>query len=599
MFKNYLVHVPQIKGRIYKKLTKHKDGTADYYIEYELERTYNKERKNTSTKRTTIGKQCHDKPELMYPNDNYYKLIPDAEYPAAAEKVQRSSCLKAGAYIAFRKIVKEYGLDQILNESIGKKKTGLFLDFCSYTIQSEDNAGQYYPDYAYNHPLFTTNMRVYSDSALSDFLSSLTPDQRIEVLKRWVSTRGKQEKIYLSYDSTNKLSEAGDLEMVEEGKSKSGLSSPIFNYSLVFDHNNREPLLYERYPGSINDVSQLQFVLEKLYGYGYKNICIILDRGYFSKPNIHYMDEHGISFIMMVKGNKTLVNKLILEHKNTFEEKYANHIERFDVNGTTVESCLYESDRFQRYFHLYYSPERYSAERAKLMEKIRKMEKALKEAQGTEMIFPSEFHHYFTLYYKEETRKIKEKVISEKILQTYIPRTDVIDEETSLCGYFAIITSDKMSFKEAYLRYKGRDPIEKLFRSDKTFLGDRMMRVTSDESTDGKIFIEFIALIIRSKIYTTLMDEMIRIGSKPNFMTVPAAIKELNKIELIKTPDGVYRLDHAITATQKAILKAFGITSVEARAMLDQLGKQIAEYDRLLGKEKPQNPEAESAALGL
>lgn len=81
----------------------------------------------------------------------------------------------------------------------------------------------------------------------------------------------------------------------------------------------------------------------------------------------------------------------------------------------------------------------------------------------------------------------------------------------------------------------------------------------------GFLVIKFIALIIRSKIYTTLMDEMIRIGSKPNFMTVPAAIKELNKIELIKTLDGVYRLDHAITAIQKAILKAFGITSAGHR----------------------------------
>lgn len=115
----------------------------------------------------------------------------------------------------------------------------------------------------------------------------------------------------------------------------------------------------------------------------------------------------------------------------------------------------------------------------------------------------------------------------------------------------------------------------------------------------GFLVIKFIAMIIRSKIYTTLMDEMIRIGSKPNFMTVPAAIKELNKIELIKTLDGVYRLDHAITATQKAILKAFGITSAQTIEMLDQLGKQIAEYDRLLRREKSQNPKAESAALGL
>lgn len=46
---------------------------------------------------------------------------------------------------------------------------------------------------------------------------------------------------------------------------------------------------------------------------------------------------------------------------------------------------------------------------------------------------------------------------------------------------------------------------------------------------------------------------------RPNYMNVPAAIRELEKIELIRQADGVYRLEHAVTATQKTILKAFGI----------------------------------------
>lgn len=40
-------------------------------------------------------------------------------------------------------------------------------------------------------------------------------------------------------------------------------------------------------------------------------------------------------------------------------------------------------------------------------------------------------------------------------------------------------------------------------------------------------------------------------------MNVPATIKELEKIEMIRQTDGEYRLDHAVTATQKTILKAF------------------------------------------
>lgn len=44
-------------------------------------------------------------------------------------------------------------------------------------------------------------------------------------------------------------------------------------------------------------------------------------------------------------------------------------------------------------------------------------------------------------------------------------------------------------------------------------------------------------------------------------MTVPAAIRELEKIEMVRLTDNRYRLNHVVTATQKTILKAFGIDS--------------------------------------
>ena len=50
---------------------------------------------------------------------------------------------------------------------------------------------------------------------------------------------------------------------------------------------------------------------------------------------------------------------------------------------------------------------------------------------------------------------------------------------------------------------------------------------------------------------------------KFNFITVPAALRELDKIEMIKGIglDNKYHLDHAVTATQRAILNAFGMTA--------------------------------------
>ena len=57
-------------------------------------------------------------------------------------------------------------------------------------------------------------------------------------------------------------------------------------------------------------------------------------------------------------------------------------------------------------------------------------------------------------------------------------------------------------------------------------------------------------------------------------MTVPAALRELEKIELIKAPDGGYRLNYAVSATQKEILKAF---DMNARNVKEQANLMAAE----------------------
>lgn len=75
----------------------------------------------------------------------------------------------------------------------------------------------------------------------------------------------------------------------------------------------------------------------------------------------------------------------------------------------------------------------------------------------------------------------------------------------------------------------------------------------------AKLFIEFIALILRNRMYTKLKKEQEVLKKRLNYMKVPAAIRELEKIELMRCHQGNYILDHAPTKTQKTILKSFGI----------------------------------------
>lgn len=562
MYADYKVKIPEIKGKIYNQTRKNVT-----YVHYEYERIYNPEKKYNVPKRTTIGKRCEDDPDMMYPNQNYLKFFPDAELPEEYDRTNRSSCLRIGPYLLMKKIIQDYHLDEMLGRIIGRD-SGLFLDLAAYSLVTENNAGQYYPDYAFNHPLFTENMRIFSDSKVSEFLHEITKNQSIGFLNEWNASRDHRERIYISYDSTNKTCQAGDIEIAEFGHPKVDVGKTIFNYAIAYDRHNREPLFYEEYPGSIIDISQLQFMLEKAHGYGYRKVGFILDRGYFSKENIHYMDKCGYDFVIMVKGMKDLVNQVILENKGTFEESREHSLREFKANGITVKKQLYPSDEKKRYFHLYYSGSKHVAERELLEAKIDRMAKSLERLEGKSVKIDSSVRKYFDLVYYHEGQE------DEKFMYG-IERKDVVDREISLCGYYCIITSEKMTAAEALTLYKSRDSSEKLFRGDKSYLGNQCLRVQSDESANAKIFIEFVALIIRNRIYTGLKDEMKKTGQKSNYMTVPAALRELEKIEMIRQADNVYRMDHAVTAMQKTILRAFQMDAGSVKKGAAEISRQL------------------------
>ena len=566
MYLNCRVKIPATDGKISVKTI---SGTP--YVYYEYARIYNKEKKYNEPKRTCIGKRDEEQPGFLHPNEKFLKFFPRELLPIERDIGNRSGCIHIGAYLVIRKIISDYQLDEMIARIIGKD-AGLFLDLAAYSIITEDNAGQYYPDYAYNHALFTNDMRIYSDSKVSDFLNDITVDQRITFLNEWNRHRDHREKIYISYDSTNKACQAGDIDLVELGHAKEGIETDIFNYSIAYDRNNREPLFYEAYPGSIVDISQLQFTLKKAKSYGYEHVGFILDRGYFCKENINFMDENGYDFVIMVKGMKSLVSELVLQVQGGFENDRKNSIRAYKVSGTTVKRKLFATDKKERYFHIYYDDGKKAYERERFEYKIDRMGKKLKELMGEPIRPAGDYNKYFDLVFWHEGQP------DEKFMSG-IELNDVINREIKLCGYFVIVTSAKMTAGEALELYKSRDGSEKTFRGDKSYLGAHCERVYSNESIDAKILIGFVATIIRCKLYTLLKDESGRMDKKQNYMTVPAALRELEKIEMLRGADNEYSLDYSVTATQKAILKAFDMTADNVHKQAREISSDLARIE--------------------
>ncbi len=521
---------PRCEGRIIYK----KKGNATYVL-YQYAQDYRPEKKYAVPKRALVGKLSTADPSRMLPNDRFQKFFPDEALPEERGDAYRSCSLRIGAHVAIAKVVREYGIDALQRHAFGAD-AGLVLDLLSYLVVEEENAGQYYPDYAFGHPLFSEGMRIASDSKVCRFLKSVTRDRTAAFQEAWNAKRPKDGRIYISYDSSNKNCQAGDIDLVEFGHAKDERRLPVFNVAVAYDKTNRVQLFYEEYPGSVTDVSQFVYMVDKVVEYGYKSVGFVLDRGYFSKKNIGYMETNGLAFIIMAKGCKRLVSSLVESVRGTFETDRDCSIRSYRVYGKTVRAKLYEDDARERFFHIYFGVSRQSAEREQLERTLDRMRLSLDRALGAVATFGKEYADRFELAYDRKGT-----------LVSYAERKDLVRRELDLCGYFVIVTSEEMTATQTLVHYKGRDVSEKLFCADKSFLGSRSMRVQTEESLRAKLFVEFVALIVRNRMYNLLKDTMLRMETRPNFMTVLAAIRELEKMEMVRRSGGLYRLDHAVT----------------------------------------------------
>ena len=215
-----------------------------------------------------------------------------------------------------------------------------------------------------------------------------------------------------------------------------------------------------------------------------------------------------------------------------------------------------------------------------LEQQIEKYRIFLEKHINTDQKFSKLYHYYFDLRYDKKG-----------ILISVREKPDIIERELQLCGYFCIITSEEMTAAEALIQYKGRDISEKLFQADKTFIGSDSMRVHTSRAISAKIFVEFVALIVRNRIYNLLKETMMRLDSRQTYLTVPKAVRELEKIEMVRRNNGLYRLDHAVTRKQKVILSSFGMAE-------DDIFKLAAEIAELLKKNKSLLPEPDEDSEG-
>ena len=86
------------------------------------------------------------------------------------------------------------------------------------------------------------------------------------------------------------------------------------------------------------------------------------------------------------------------------------------------------------------------------------------------------------------------------------PNEDAMREAARNYGYFALLSNEVNDPFEALSLYRSKDILEKGFGNLKDRLNFRRIQVSSELSLNGKLFVEFVALIYLSYIKKKMQD---------------------------------------------------------------------------------------------
>jgi len=100
------------------------------------------------------------------------------------------------------------------------------------------------------------------------------------------------EKEYWAFDTTSISSYSEALEQVKKGNNKEHDRLPQLNLALLFGEESGLPFYYRKLAGNIADVATIRELMEEFDVMGYKQIKLVLDRGFYSQKNINALFTH-------------------------------------------------------------------------------------------------------------------------------------------------------------------------------------------------------------------------------------------------------------------------------------------------------------------
>ena len=329
----------------------------------------------------------------------------------------------------------------------------------------------------------------------SELFQSITEDAKMQFFR--LQGKRRVEKEYWAYDSTSISSYSESLRQVKYGKNKDGEKLPQINLALIFGENSGLPFYYRKLAGNIPDVKTIRELLRELDVLGYEKIKLVMDRGYYSVDNINALYKEHRKFLCSTSAALKFAKDSIREigtEKDRYEH-YNSNLELYVFSRTIAwdyeQERPYKGDTIHEerhmYLHLYFNPDKFSDDSKALNRKL----DALKAELLSGRRVPEHEKDYRKYFEVKETPK-------RGISLSY--KQEAMDSVRERYGFFVLISNEVKDPVIARSLYKMCDVIEKAFWNIKERLNLRRTLISSESSLEGKLFVEFVALIYLSYI---------------------------------------------------------------------------------------------------
>ncbi len=522
-----------------------KDKRSGITYAYESISYWDKEKKQSRSRRTLIGRVDSKTGEIVPTDGRGRKKKETIAKRGPVPSTQTSRSFYGATYL-LDMIGDKLGITEDLKNCFPGSYRQI-LSIAYYLIMEDKNPLYRFEKWSslHKHP-YGKNI---TSQRSSDVFASISEEAKNKFFR--LQGKRRTEKEFWVYDITSISSYSECLRQAQYGWNKEGDSLSQLNLALVFGEMSNLPFYYRKLAGNIPDSKTVKNLLADLDILGFSKVKLVMDKGFYSTDNINALFREHLKFLMSVKMSLAFVKKeldTIYDGFRSFEyysEKYELYCHTVQTQWLYTQSRPYKGDTLEEsrriYIHYYYNIDR-AAESEKAFD--RKLI-ALRHELESDRLVP-EHEELYKRYFEEKTTPKRGTKVTVK--------EEAVRKAKRYYGFFGLLTNETMDAITALELYRNKDLVEKAFGNLKERLNMRRTLVSSEQSLDGKLFVEFVALIYLSYIKKQMQETDLF-----KSYTLQGALDKLDVIECFEEPGQKLRVGE-ILEKQRQIYESLGVS---------------------------------------